>query len=483
MDASPEEILALADQLNELAKSVATAQDPKTRKRQTSALVLQAKELIWKVQDPYDAAMDHIVNGYTISACLAASKLGIFEAVPPTGTASAKEVAERCNAAEELIGRDYIANLVSVRLMRQLTCVSIFNEVRLGEWAHNRLSIMHSEHIGAASGKWLYSVSLDEMAPAMYRLNHYLERFGNYSLLETYTETPHSWYYDMVGKNFWEVMNSSHDRIENFIRGLGLFDALHPVIAMFPFEEALQQGNSPNRPLMVDIGGGRGLALLEMRKGCPSLQGELVLQDRPCVLDDISAEDLPGVTKMAHDFFQEQPVRNAQVYYIRRVMHDWQDKDAARIMKAILPAMAKDSRIIISDMAIPEPVTARDAGAIWLDLMMMSIGGKERTVRDWERLAEMSGLKLMRVWQEHERFGPLCVVEYMLPDAGQHHFLNTGLDGAQDIHEEEMTTPKLTPANGEHLADPCLDGLDPKEVDWESSTVVGDREQSLEPQA
>jgi len=62
MDASSEEILALADQLNELAKNVATAQDPKTRKHQTSALVLQAKELIWKVQDPYDAVMDHIVN-------------------------------------------------------------------------------------------------------------------------------------------------------------------------------------------------------------------------------------------------------------------------------------------------------------------------------------------------------------------------------------------------------------------------------------
>jgi len=46
----------------------------------------------------------------------------------------------------------------TARLMRQLTCVNIFNEVRLGEWAHNRLSIAHSEHVGAYSGKWLYLV-------------------------------------------------------------------------------------------------------------------------------------------------------------------------------------------------------------------------------------------------------------------------------------------------------------------------------------
>jgi hypothetical protein len=67
MEPSSEEIIALADQLNELARTVASAQDPKTRKRQTAALVLQAKQLIWQTQDPYDAAMDHVVN---VSPCL-----------------------------------------------------------------------------------------------------------------------------------------------------------------------------------------------------------------------------------------------------------------------------------------------------------------------------------------------------------------------------------------------------------------------------
>ncbi|EXJ79628.1 hypothetical protein A1O3_07907 [Capronia epimyces CBS 606.96] len=471
MDPSQEEISALAGQLSQLANSVTSSQDPMFRKQQTAALVMQAKQLIWQVQDPFDAIMDHIVNGYTIAACLACSKLGVFEAVPPAGTASVKEISQRCDAPEELI----------VRLMRQLTCVHIFNEVRLGEWAHNRLSIAHSEHVGAMSGKWLYTVSLDEMAPATYRLNHYLGRFGNHSLLDTYTETPHSWYYGMMGKNFWEVLNSSHDRMENFIRGLALFDALHPVLAMFPFAEVLQHGNSPDRPLMVDIGGGRGLALLEIRKGCPNLQGELILQDRPYVLDDITPEDLPGVTKMPHDFFQEQPVQNAQVYYIRRVLHDWQDKDAARIMKAIAPAMAKDSRIIISDMAIPEPVTLRDAGAVWLDLMMMSIGGKERTVRDWEKLAELSGLRLVRVWQEPEKFGPLCVVEYKLWNCDEESPARDETSDNTTYDEAEMATPRMPAFDAASPLEADIEPLDSREVDWEERTVFGDREHSLEP--
>jgi len=62
MDTSPEEITALADQLSQLAKDVASAQDPMTQKHQTAALILQAKQLIRQVQDPYEAIMDHIVN-------------------------------------------------------------------------------------------------------------------------------------------------------------------------------------------------------------------------------------------------------------------------------------------------------------------------------------------------------------------------------------------------------------------------------------
>ena len=162
-------------------------------------------------------------------------------------------------------------------------------------------------------------------------------------------------------------------------------------------------------------------------------------------------------------------------------MHDWQDKDASRIMKAIIPAMAKDSRILISDMAIPEPVTPRDAGAIWLDLMMMTIGGKERTGRDWNHLAELSGLKLVHVWQEPDRFGPLCVVEYMLPDAEPTQPLHRAMmDGAAD--EEEMT-PNMITSEGEPLTVSDVESSESKDVDWEERTVVGDREQSLEPPA
>jgi hypothetical protein len=319
---------------------------------------------------------------------------------------------------------------------------------------------------------------MDEMLPPMTALNRHIAQHGSHSLLNTYTQTPHSCYYGMAGKNFWEVLTSSPERIKQFSDGLALYAANYPVVAIFPFEESLLPGNSPDRVLAIDVGGGQGLAMLELRNGCPRLQGGLVLQDLEYVLKDIKPEALPGVSVMAHDFFTEQPVKNAQVYYIRRVMHDWQDEDCARILKAIKPAMGSDSRILISDMALPEPSTPADAHAMWMDMMMMEIGGKERTRRDWQTLADMAGLKLMKVWQEPEKTGPLCVVEYMLPSAAEPSITTNGI-------EKEVTTPKAQ--STESQPNPSEFGLDStsqqREVDWDERTVVGDRGQSVEPES
>ncbi len=256
---------------------------------------------------------------------------------------------------------------------------------------------------------------IDEMLPSISRLHEYMRTFGKKDIL-TYTKTPHSWADNKLGWTFWEVLNSHPKRVEAFARGLSLFDAIHPNIGIYPFEEHHEAGNSPDRTLAVDIGGGRGLAMLDLRRGCPTLQGRLVLQDRREVLDAIASEDLPGVEKMQHNFFDPQPVKGAQIYYIRRVFHDWLDDEARQILTSIIPAMAPDSRILISDMALSEPVSAKDANAVWLDLMMLTIGGKERTKRDWENLVQSAGLRLVKLWQRPE-MEPLVVVECALPDA------------------------------------------------------------------
>jgi hypothetical protein len=272
----------------------------------------------------------------------------------------------------------------------------------------------------------------------MHFLYKYLRQYGN--LNPGYLHTPHAWYNNMLGKTFWDILSTDKDRLDMFNACLESYSDMHPVVAMFPFTETLTNGFSSSRPLLVDIGGGYGQAIKAFQRDCPGLAGEFVLQDRPDVIASISDDELPGVTRMAHDFFEPQPIRNAQVYYIRRVMHDWGDEEAAKILKQIKPAMAPDSRVLIADMCLPEQPTMQDAGAVWLDLMMIGLGGKERTKEDWRKLAELSRLRLVKIWQDPQNYGPLCVVEYMLTSEESMHEPKANgvaatVDGASDASE------------------------------------------------
>ncbi|KAK1960797.1 hypothetical protein LY78DRAFT_590079 [Colletotrichum sublineola] len=58
-----------------------------------------------------------------------------------------------------------------------------------------------------------------------------------------------------------------------------------------------------------------------------------------------------GVVKLtAHDFFKENPVKGADVYWLRPVIVDWDNDDLARISRHIKNAMAPGkSRLLIGE--------------------------------------------------------------------------------------------------------------------------------------
>lgn len=77
----------------------------------------------------------------------------------------------------------------------------------------------------------------------------------------------------------------------------------------FPVQERLLNGvGIEGRPLLVDIGGGRGQDLLGFKSRFPRQSGRLILEELPSVIDDI--KDLDGdIETLRHDFFSRQPVK------------------------------------------------------------------------------------------------------------------------------------------------------------------------------
>jgi hypothetical protein len=101
--------------------------------------------------------------------------------------------------------------------------------------------------------------------------------------------------------------------------------------------------------LLVDIGGGHGAVSVALAKATAHMR--FVVQDLPETaaqggkLLESGLEN--RVSFMAHDFFDEQPVKGADVYFLRYILHNWSDKYAQRILKSVIPAMKDGSKIVI----------------------------------------------------------------------------------------------------------------------------------------
>lgn len=86
------------------------------------------------------------------------------------------------------------------------------------------------------------------------------------------------------------------------------------------------------------------------------------MQDLPQVISESQAKlaqshpELKGrVSYMAHDMFSEQPVKGADAYYFRKVIHDWPKAECVKILRNLLPAMKPGARVLVSDYVLPPP--------------------------------------------------------------------------------------------------------------------------------
>ncbi len=110
---------------------------------------------------------------------------------------------------------------------------------------------------------------------------------------------------------------------------------------------------------IVDVGGGKGLVSRTLAKHFPDLS--FIVQDLEDTANagrETCPEELRGRIKyMTHDFFSEQPVKGADVYFFRSIFHDWPEKYCVKILRNLTPALRKGSRVVIYDPHTMDPGT------------------------------------------------------------------------------------------------------------------------------
>jgi SAM-dependent methyltransferase len=98
----------------------------------------------------------------------------------------------------------------------------------------------------------------------------------------------------------------------------------------------------------------------------------------------------------AGDFFEHVP-DGADLYILKSVIHDWDDRQSERILKNCRRALKGGGKLILIERMMPDRVK-RDPSIILLDLRMLAMtGGRERSENEFRALFEAAGLILTRV--------------------------------------------------------------------------------------
>ena len=138
-------------------------------------------------------------------------------------------------------------------------------------------------------------------------------------------------------------------RMDDFGTAMGFFAKndlwnVKHLVNGYPWSELDHPGT-----VLVDVGGGQGSASKALASTTKHIK--FIVQDQQISTDSDSSALSNGVGEriefMQHDFFTEQPIKSAQVYFFRWILHDWSDKYAARILKNLVPAMQDGTKVIL----------------------------------------------------------------------------------------------------------------------------------------
>lgn len=138
---------------------------------------------------------------------------------------------------------------------------------------------------------------------------------------------------------------------------------------------------------VVDVGGGNGELLRGLIRRRPELRG--VVFDLPeTVRDESTFGD--RIAFVAGSFFDAVPAGDA--YILSAILHDWNDERAAEILHTVRRDAPPAARLLVIESVVEDGNEPQ--GSKWLDLLMLVLGGRERTAPEWQTLLEAAGFEI-----------------------------------------------------------------------------------------
>ncbi len=313
--------------------------------------------------------MRNLLMGFVVSRALqVAAELGLADALangPKEGGALAREV----GAHADTMGR----------LLRMLASFDVFDQLPDGRFANTpRSEYLRSDTPGSMR--------------ALARM------YGGAPLWQAWAGLEHSLrsgepaFAHIHGSPIFKFLAADPESARRFDEGMVASSRL--------LNETLVDAYEWNRfGTLVDVAGGVGSTLAAILRANPNIQG--VLFDVPHVIergrDYLAGQGMATRCRTEAGSFFEAIPGGGDAYFMKHIIHDWDDEDCLRILRNCKAAMPDHAKLLVCEKVIPpgnEPSIAKI-----MDLVMLTLtdGGRERTEPEFRALFARAGLHLARV--------------------------------------------------------------------------------------
>lgn len=321
---------------------------------------------------PPQAVLLNYAIGYNVvnRSIYVAAELGIADLLKD-GPKSIEQLAEESGANADSL----------LRIMRTLASEGIFKAKGKEEFATNRL------------GKQLQSDLEDSMCAFIKAAGANWANDVWNDVLKT-AKTGKDYYENTYGENIFEWLKNNPEAQKVFDVGMTSTSAISDI----PVAEAYDFSSFDS---IVDLGGGYGGQILAILKANPKLKG--VLFDLPLTIETVKKEKINEKSGLngrleciAGSFFESIP-EGHDAYFMKNILHDWDDPHVVEILSNCRKAMRDDSTMLVVDNIIKEDYNEQDFNKL-LDVSLLTMfGGRVRTRSEWSQLFEKSGLKLKKI--------------------------------------------------------------------------------------
>ncbi|KAI0161875.1 putative O-methyltransferase [Hypoxylon sp. FL1284] len=369
--------VSLIERLNDLTSRL-SQEDSADARSEASKL---SRQLTASLEQPENTAVNLIFSPFIPIAARLAVDLDLFRRILQHGPITSQELARQSGGEELLI----------IRILRPLASMGLIKEAGPRTWEATPITkVMASEEIAAG-----YRMVGEMIVGAATKAPKWFKETGY--RCPTDPRDGIVQYAFQTKLTTFQLFVSMPDILRDFNAFMGkTMGARRYWVDWYPVKERLLDGATKESALLVDVGGGKGHDIIAFHNRFPD-QGTLVLQDLAAVTASI-IDIHPSIESMGYDFFSEQPVKGARVYFYHHILHDWSDPMCLEILAQVTKAMKPGySKLLLHEMIIPEQGASTFHAMLDMTMMMFN-AGMERTESQWKELLGKAGLEVIKVW-------------------------------------------------------------------------------------